>query len=368
MEKEFKNGLCLGKFMPIHAGHINMIREAAKRCETVHVMVCSRLCEPIDGVIRTQWAKDIFKDDLNIKVIHCIDENPQYPEDDENFWQIWRDSVYKYVSDLDAVFASEDYVYKFSECLKVTPIMVDKDREQFPVSGTSIRQNPFDYWKFIPDNVKDYFRLKVCIVGPESTGKSTLVKEFGKRIGAITVHEFGREYCETEKSTDELLPEDFEIIARRHSINIKTARATSDRKILIVDTDAIITKTFLRLYYDHKGWANDPEMVKETLRVEAELDQIIRKQIKEFSFYVLMYPDIMWDDDGQRDFGEQEKRLNHFQMIKSHLEYYNVDYQIVMGKDEQRYLNVTKTIVNKHDVKLEKNWQKLAFDKITYSL
>jgi HTH-type transcriptional repressor of NAD biosynthesis genes len=94
MAKRFKNGLCLGKFMPMHKGHIHMIREAAKLCDVVHVMVCSRLCEPIDGHERFLMAVHIFQSDDNINIIHCPDENPQYPEDNKNFWKIWYNSVY----------------------------------------------------------------------------------------------------------------------------------------------------------------------------------------------------------------------------------------------------------------------------------
>lgn len=362
MGKRFKNGLALGKFMPIHNGHVHMIREAAKECETVHVMVCSRLCEPIDGYRRFRWAEFIFNDDDNINVIHCPDENPQYPEDDENFWQIWHDSVYSYIPELDAVFASEDYVVPFAECLNVTPVMVDKDREAFPVSGTDIRRSPFDYWEFIPDEIKDYFRLKVAIVGPESSGKSTLAKQLARRFDGDTVEEYGREYCETTPAAD-LQPEDFGHIANEQWVRNSIAYMSSDKKYLFIDTEAIVTRTFLHMYGRMHNWYAD-DAKSETFEYYLDrLNKIIDIQTQEYDLYIITYPDLPWDDDGTRDFNDKKDRLNSFASIKAQLIEHNVNYAVLMGRDELRLKNAITIIEEKQKELWEKPWEKISFQR-----
>jgi len=84
MEKKFERGLVLGKFMPVHNGHLHLINTAAKQCEKLFVIVGSLKSEPINGILRYNWLKMIFEDDKNIEIIHCTDENPQKPEECES--------------------------------------------------------------------------------------------------------------------------------------------------------------------------------------------------------------------------------------------------------------------------------------------
>ncbi len=49
MEKKYKNGLTLGKYMPLHYGHMYLINTAAKGCDKLTVLACSIKSEPIPG-------------------------------------------------------------------------------------------------------------------------------------------------------------------------------------------------------------------------------------------------------------------------------------------------------------------------------
>lgn len=87
--KKFETGMVLGKFYPPHKGHLYLIDTAASQCEIVYVLCCSIKSEIIPGFLRWSWLMSIYKEQPNVKVIHVTDENPQYPEEDENFWAIW---------------------------------------------------------------------------------------------------------------------------------------------------------------------------------------------------------------------------------------------------------------------------------------
>lgn len=374
MEKKFKNGLCLGKFMPIHNGHIHMIIEASKLCDMVHVMVCSRLCEPIDGDKRFKWVELIFKDNPNINVIHCIDENPQYPEDDENFWKIWHDSVYEHISELDAVFASEDYVFPFAKCLKVEPVLVDKNRLTVPVSGTDIRRNPFNNWMHIPDVVKNDYRFKIAIVGPESSGKTTLTTQLANHYNGIMVEEYGREYTET-KIAKSLLPDDFYHIAYTHNNNILNAEKLAfdkDSKYIFTDTEAIVTRTFLEMYAELHGWYTTNRFhdvsyymnkIDEMIKLQMFGDSIKNRKLGKIDLYILTYPDLDWEDDRTRDFEDKKIRLNSFLRIKHQLDINNCKYHILMGKGQVRFDKAIKIIEEVQKEIWEKSWHKLSFEK-----
>lgn len=295
MEKKFKNGLVLGKMMPTTMGHKHLIDSAAKQCETVHVMMCSRKSEPIDGRLRFTWLHKMYKDNPNVNIIHCDDENPQYPHEDIHFWDIWYSSVYSYIDKLDAVFGSEDYIKPFAKCLEVEGVIVDIDRKSVPISATMVREDPHKYWDYIPDVVKPYYTKKIVVVGTESTGKSTLVKKIAEKFNMPYVEEYGREYTDSLPSDNELTKEDFNHIAMRHSDRIREALG---EKFLVVDTEAITTLTFGQLYLNDEFETN-------------ELRSYISTQ--KFDLWLFLKPDIPWCDDGTRDF--PDRREEHYDKI-----------------------------------------------------
>lgn len=64
-------GLVIGKFLPIHNGHVALIRFAASQCDELLVSMSYTATDTIDSQLRFSWIQEIFKDELNIKV-HCI--------------------------------------------------------------------------------------------------------------------------------------------------------------------------------------------------------------------------------------------------------------------------------------------------------
>ena len=78
----------------------------------------------------------------------------------------------------------------------------------------------------------------VCLHGPESTGKSTLARELAAHFRAVGVPEFGRLYCEIFGNECDL--EDLRAIRRGNDLLLAAARRKA-RKLLILDTDAVMT-------------------------------------------------------------------------------------------------------------------------------
>jgi HTH-type transcriptional repressor of NAD biosynthesis genes len=323
MQKEFKNGLCLMKAYPPHLGHIFLIDTAHSQCETVHVMVCSLKNELIDGKLRYGWLRDYYKNNPNINVIHCEDENPQHPSEctsvDEFYNSYWCPSVYQHIDKLDAVFTSEDYGDEFASYLNVKHVLVDKERKHYPVSGTAVRHNPFNVWNFIPKDVKKYFMKKIAVMGPESVGKSTMVKLLSEHYNVPYIDEFGRSYVELT-GTDDLRAFDFESIAHHHNRRINNLISLTP-KVVLVDTEAITTKVFGKMYVD--GLKSD------------FIDGVIKNQI--FDLYLVFNCDVPWIDDGTRDF--PEGRNEHLSAIIAEIEALGRNYVVIDGKDYNERFN-----------------------------
>jgi len=64
-----KRGLVIGKFMPIHNGHIALINFAKAHCDE---LIVSLSYTPNDPQLRFNWTKEIFGKELNIKVTQFI--------------------------------------------------------------------------------------------------------------------------------------------------------------------------------------------------------------------------------------------------------------------------------------------------------
>ena len=69
-----KRGLVIGKFMPIHNGHIALINFAAAQCDELIVSMSFTPNDPIDPKLRFNWIKEIFKTRASIKPAIITDD------------------------------------------------------------------------------------------------------------------------------------------------------------------------------------------------------------------------------------------------------------------------------------------------------
>src|SRR5687768_14796348 len=187
-------GMLLGKFLPPHLGHQYLVDFARHYVDELIVLVCTLAREPIPGGLRFRWMREMFPQ-ANVRLVHVTDDLPQEPADHPQFWDVWRGVVRRYIpegSGPDYVFASESYGYKLAEVLGATFIPVDPSRQLVPVSGTAIRTDPMANWKYLPAAVRPYFVRRVCLFGPESTGKTTLAARLAEHFDTVWVSEHAR--------------------------------------------------------------------------------------------------------------------------------------------------------------------------------
>ncbi|CAN5410309.1 nicotinamide-nucleotide adenylyltransferase [soil metagenome] len=311
-QKQFTYGFTLGKFMPPHKGHLQLIAEAEKYVKHLYILVGTLPREPIPGELRFQWMKEL---NPNHTVIHITDDLPSYPHEHPDFWKIWVAVFNKYLpAKPEVFFCGEDYGDDVAHHLGIKHIRIDRTKFPIVISATAIRNNPFEYWELIPEIVRSYFVKRIVLTGPESTGKTTLSQNLAEHYHTNWVEEYGRVHF--DKVNGKLLREDFLIIAGTQAIKEDEAVRVSN-KLLFCDTDQIVTQIFGELYLNES------------------IQEIIEESKKRtYALFLLLDVDVPWVDDGTRDFPMLRKK--HFERLRLELQNRGLPFVIISGDYEDR--------------------------------
>lgn len=168
--------------------------------------------------------------------------------------------------------------------------------------------------------------IKIAIVGPESTGKSTIAQAVARNFNTVCVPEFAREYC---KNLHNQYTQQDEVNMYYGQIALEdTLIPLAFNNILICDTTILTVK----IWCDHL-FGDTPQEVKDEI------------QQRPYDLYLLMDIDLPWEEDPLRDFPEQRE---HFMEVwKQELNQLNARYAIISGLGVERFENALQSI-NKH--------------------
>ncbi len=155
---KYKNGLVIGKFMPLHKGHMELIEFALSQSDHVTLAVCSTPSEPISVDLRIEWIKSVYSDNTAISIVKVDETLPRTKVHTPEVSLIWNRYFADTFSYVDAVFSSEQYGYDLAAFMGIEHVLYDAKREKTSVSATQIRENPLDYHHLIPKDVLDYFQ------------------------------------------------------------------------------------------------------------------------------------------------------------------------------------------------------------------
>lgn len=307
-----KRGLVIGKFLPLHLGHMALIDFAARRCDQLIVSMSYTNSDPIDKHIRFSWLKETYESHSKIKLGLIEDDF-----DDETLpWvertNVWAEVVKKHYPPIDVIFSSEVYGEPFARNLKALHVSFDPARRNLPVSASAIREAPFKFWNFIPSVVRPYFVKKVCLYGPESTGKSVMSKILAEKFNTVFVPEVARELItDNQFNVDDIVRIGY---AQHQRIMDKIAEAN---KILFCDTDLITTQIYSQYYLN-----NVPPILLE-----------LERKVK-YDHYFLFHADVPWVADGLRDLGERRDEM--LALFKNALDERKIIYTSVKGSWAER--------------------------------
>jgi nicotinamide riboside kinase len=191
---------------------------------------------------------------------------------------------------------------------------------------------------------------KITIVGPESSGKTTLSKALAEHYDAPWVEECARGYLENQGGRYE--EKDLEAIAGlQHDIEIGEEKRAWDRhmeryKVLSNGYDPTEAPKAVR-YPELPLIICDTDMI--TVRIWSEekygrCDERILKRCREWPYdhWLLCRPDIPWEPDPMRENPHDRDRL--FEVYQRTLTEMGKPFMVIEGTHEQRMRKATALV------------------------
>lgn len=168
---------------------------------------------------------------------------------------------------------------------------------------------------------------KVVVIGPESTGKSTLSKWLADELNTLWVPEYARAYLEAlHRPYNE---QDLLEIAKGQ-IATEDRLTSLSNELLVCDTDLHV----IRVWSEHSF---------------NKCNRWILEQIAErrYDLYLLTYIDVPWQEDPLREHPEEGMRRYFFEQYKDIVINSGVPWVLVEGSIEQRLQTALEAVKNK---------------------
>lgn len=356
-------GIVVGKFDPLHIGHINMIQEASAIFDKVIVVIShsdkqsldlfrnSKLKRHLTGKDKLAIVQKTFKNQKEMIIPILIDETnvPKYPHG----WAQWSKIAIDGILDnrrvineiLDTSYGWQGFIdsnnvkfvvnekedvenyYKYFLCHTK---LLDAKREKFPISATMIRDNPYLHWSYVARASREYLTPRIAICGGESSGKTIMTDKLANIYATTSVWEEGRLITDDELGGDEsaLQFKHYMDIANRHFQSIKFASIHAN-KVLFSDTDFVATQAF-SITYEGK-----PHPM-----VQQYIDDV------RFDLTILLDNSTKWVDDGMRMLGKEKERNNFQNLLKDLYKKNNIPYVEIKARGYDDRYNIIKKIVS----------------------
>lgn len=337
--RRFRRGLVVGKFSPLHRGHELVIKHALADCDEVLIISYTVPEFPrCPAAVRERWLAELFPQTRRLVIdaaglaVRCaergltprtIPDNDAGDEPHRRFCAWLCHAILDFHP--DAVFTSEYYGDGFAavlgECLSaetgasrtVNHVCVDRQRSTEPISGTMLRANPHAKREFMSPVVYADFVERVCLLGAESTGKTTLAEALAIAHGTAWVQEYGRErWMEKDGQLD------FSDMLRigRQQIALEQRMAREASRWLFCDTSPMTTA-----FYSEAMFA----------RVD---EQLLELASRAYDRIWLCAPDFGFVQDGtRRDLAFRDRQHAWY---LAELNRRGLSYEVLAGSHDQR--------------------------------
>ena len=165
---------------------------------------------------------------------------------------------------------------------------------------------------------------KVCVIGPECTGKSELSRFLATHFNTCWIPEYARGYL--DKLGRAYQQADLLKIAHGQ-LRLEDEWAYDANRVLICDTNLITIK----IWSDYKYGRCDEDII-----------HLIKN--RHYDLYLLCYIDVPWEEDPQRE--HPDKREHFWQLFKHEVINASVPFVEIGGNREQRQQKAIEAIQN----------------------
>jgi NadR type nicotinamide-nucleotide adenylyltransferase len=155
---------------------------------------------------------------------------------------------------------------------------------------------------------------KVCVIGPECTGKTVLSETLAKQLNTVWVEEYARAYLNRlNQPYDEA-----DLLKIAHGqLRMEDEWAVDANKVLVCDTNLIVIKVWSEFKYGH---------------VDKGILDLIHE--RKYDLYLLTYIDIPWISDPLREHPDRREEL--YNIYLSEMKDQPVPFVEVKGNEQQR--------------------------------
>ena len=179
---------------------------------------------------------------------------------------------------------------------------------------------------YLPHIVQRHYIKKVCIIGTESCGKTTLIKNLAMYFNTTYVEEAGKYVCIDAGGIDNMQKKHyFDILFKQKELEYNALENAN--KILLIDTDALIT-----LFYFNLGF-NDSEIKNNYFKNIAE--NICK--LNSYDLYIFLEPDVNFVYDMTRREVDDSVRNENNIKLKQLFDNIGIKYITINGSYDERY-------------------------------
>lgn len=183
------------------------------------------------------------------------------------------------------------------------------------LDATEVLKRPLAHWDALPAAVRAHFVKRVVVLGPESTGKTTLAGDLAREFGTVWVGEYLRLYLDAKGGVCE--PDDLPRVVAGHWA-MEAALARRATRVLVCDTDPLMTAVYSRFYYGTlPAWLDDAASARRA------------------DHYLLLDCDVPWVADPYRDAPHARDVL--LGLCREELERRGLPFSSIRGNWGQRF-------------------------------
>lgn len=179
--------------------------------------------------------------------------------------------------------------------------------------------------------------MRIVLVGPESTGKTTLAKFLADYFNTVWVKEYLREFSVAKlENGNKLVEKSDNYTLVKNQLFLENEAVKQANKFVFCDTNFVQTMIYSELYF-------------------GESDAFFKEYIDSFKYdlYLLTGIDVEWEADGIRD--APFERENHYNYFKKRLMDINVPFIEISGNEQERKHKAVQ-IVNDLELALKRGF------------